>query len=115
MARGWRLEEWNGDEIARKVRAAEVEAVQETIDAAAATAAGMRTGSHSDITSEAAEETSTGATGRWGNFPEPGGDPFHELFRETGTAYLPGDNAKRRAADQEYANLADRIRNSYGG
>lgn len=111
----WRLVKWNGPEIAKRIRDAEVAAVQETIDAAAAQAAASRTGRHANITSEKATATASGVTGRWGVFDPPRGEPFHELFRETGTAFIAGDNAKRRAADAQYSRLSDRIRTRSGG
>lgn len=101
---------WNGEKLLAKIRAAEIEAVQETIDAAASQARGIRGDSSAKITSRKAHKYGQGVRGRWGVFPAPSGRPFYELFRETGTAFIPGDNAKRRAADAEHTQLASRIR-----
>ena len=103
-----RVKEWRGQEIARKVRDAAVEAIDETTEACARQAAAGRSGSIANIESEAA--SGDPPTGRWGLFPGPAGDPWYELFWEVGTAFIPGDNAKRRAADDQYGQLADRIR-----
>ncbi|MFW6091488.1 MAG: hypothetical protein ACODAF_06385 [Actinomycetota bacterium] len=105
---------WRGRQVSAQVRAASVRAVEETTRAAAASASGKRSGRAADVTAEQAQPTTTGASGRWGVFPEPHGDPHWELFVEVGTAYLPGDQAKRRAADEEYPKLAGRIRRHRG-
>lgn len=104
----FRITEWNGAQLAKRARQASVHAIDETTQAAASQAAGMRSGSVANITSESA--TGNPPTGRWGVFPEPHGDPFYELFHEVGSPTVAGDNAKRRAADSEYGRLADRIR-----
>ena len=108
MVAGFRIESWHGRVIADKVLAAAVGAIDETTQAAASQAASMRSGRAANVTSEPA--AGTPPTGRWGVFPEPGGDPFWELFVEVGGPGHAGDNAKRRAADAEYSGLADRIR-----
>lgn len=107
---------WRGRKVADKARRAEVKAVQETIDSAASEAAGRRSGRTASITSEPVTKTGTGVRGRWGVFPEPhGGSLFFELFFETGTAFIPGDNAKRQAADTNYRSLARKIREGLRG
>lgn len=105
---------WNGRRAAAQVRRAELAAVDETIRAAAQAAAVGRSGRAANLTTEAAQSTARGVSGRWGLFPAPAGDPFWELFVETGTATQPGDGAKRRAMDQEYPKLAGRIRSHRG-
>lgn len=106
--------QWRGTEVLQRVRKAELAAVEETTRAAAAAAAGARSGAAADIVAEPATQTGTGVSGRWGLFPRPHGDPHWELFVETGTAYQPGDNAKRRAMDQTYPELAKAIRRHRG-
>ena len=113
MPGSWRIVEWNARQIANKIMDGSRAAIDETTSAAASQAASMRSGSVANITSEPATGSGSEASGRWGAFPEPGGDPFYELFAEVGTPFQTGDNAKRRAADSEYAQLADRIR-AYG-
>ena len=108
MASPFRIERWHGDEIVERVRQASVDAIDETTQAAADRAASMRSGRAAELTSEGA--SGDPPTGRWGLFPEPGGDPYWELFVESGNQHRAGDNAKRRAADAEYGQLADRIR-----
>ncbi len=108
--------DWNGPEVFAKMRAAAVVGVSETCEAAANDARAARSGRASAIEVGDIQETSSGVTGQWGLFPEPrGGDLFWELFVETGTPFLPGDNAKRAAADRQYPQLTDRIRKAFGG
>lgn len=102
---------WRGAEVLAAVRAAELEAIDETTEACAQEAAAERSGQTGDITNEPATQDGSVTTGRWGLFPEPrGGAAWYELFIESGNAYRTGDNAKRRAADNQYASLSDRIR-----
>lgn len=102
---------WRGDQVLAAVRAAELAAIDETTETCARQVASQRSGRTGAITSEPATQSGDMTTGRWGLFPEPrGGDAFHELFIETGTAQHPGDNAKRNAADEHYSQLAGRIR-----
>ena len=112
MGEGWRITEWNGPQIVDRVRQAAVAAVDETTQAAASQAAGMRSGRAANITSEGA--SGDPPTGRWGLVPADQGDPFWELFIEVGGPGHAGDGAKRRAADSEYPRLADRIRANVG-
>jgi len=111
-----RLVEWHGPQIAQRVREAELAAVQEVVLAAAEQAASGRSGRAAQVVVvEPAHETAQGVNAKWGVPPEPHGDPHWELQVETGTAYLPGDSAKRRAADAQYGRLAGRIRARRGG
>lgn len=113
-ARGWRIKSWNGPQILDAMKSAEVSALEETTQACVSHVQGMRSGRAAAVEAEGAQTTSTGASVRWGLFPEPQGDPFWELFVEAGGPGHPGDNAKRRAADQEYPRLAGRIRTNRG-
>lgn len=106
----FRIESWNGRQIADSLAAAQVAALEETAQACVRQVAGMRSGRAAAVESEGAQTNGRGASVRWGLFPEPGGDPFWELFVEVGGPGHPGDNAKRRAADVEYPQLAERIR-----
>lgn len=111
-----RLTSWHGDKIADGMRRAAVDAVDETAREAAEDAAGARSGRAAQVEAEPAQVSGDRVTARWGVFgDEPHGDPFWELFVEVGTAYQPGDNAKRRAADRHYPRLADRIRSRRRG
>lgn len=102
---------WNASLVREEVRQATLKAVQDTIDAAAATAASQRNGSIANITARKAKLARDGIEGEWGLFPPPrGGDAFYELFHEAGTSKMRGDHAKRRAADEHYPKLAERIR-----
>ena len=114
MGKGFRIEQWNGRQIADSIKGAQVAALEETAQACVAQVQGMRSGRAAGVESEGAQSTGSGASVRWGMFPEPGGDPFYELFVEVGGPGHPGDAAKRRAADAEYGQLADRIRANYG-
>lgn len=96
---------WHGAEVAREVRAAELAAVQATLDAAAERArmhhAGWtsRTGAaERSIAAERAEGTAEGARGRFGFGVGYG------VFLER------RDRTLARAADEEFPHLADRIR-----
>ncbi len=96
---------WRGPDVARSVRAAELGAVQATLDAAAERArmhhAGWmsRTGAaESSITAERAESGPGGARGRFGFAVGYG------LFLER------RDRTLARAADEEFPHLGERIR-----
>lgn len=96
---------WRGAEVARSVRRAELDAVQATLDAAAARArmhhAGWvsRTGAaESSIAAERAESGPAGARGRFG-------------FGVGYGAFLERrDRTLVRAADEEFPHLGERIR-----
>lgn len=110
----WRITQWNALKILEGVKAAELSALEETAQACVSHVQGMRSGRAGAVESEGARPSGSGASVRWGLFPEPGGDPFWELFVEVGGPGHPGDNAKRRAADQEYSKLPGRIRANRG-
>lgn len=110
---GARLIEWRGRQVSQQVREAAAEAINTTIRAAARRARSSRTGRAANIV-VVDQATPESLNGRWGVPPEPQGDPFFELFHEVGTAYLPGDAAKRRAADEQYPKLTGRIRRRLG-
>lgn len=107
---GFRIEEWHGNRILESIMGAQLSALDETAQACVSQVQGSRSGRAAGVESEGAQMSGRGGSVRWGLFPEPQGDPFWELFVEVGGPGHPGDNAKRRAADAEYRQLADRIR-----
>lgn len=114
MSGGFEID-WKGDDLLQRIRAAEVDAIDETTQACARQAAAGRQGVSANLEAEPAAHSSGRTTGRWGLFPEPdGGEAWRELFTESGNAYRPGDNAKRRAADAEYPELTSRIAGRLG-
>lgn len=104
---GFRIKEWNGPEIERKIQRASLEAIDEITEEAARDASqahwwANRSGNlASEIENEPAEETSTGARGRFGATRIRG---FYGLFLEHRGPFL------RPAADRNFPNLAGAIR-----
>lgn len=114
MPRGFRFD-WRGGDVADDAWEATRASVDETVRAAAAQAAGQRSGRTGDITARVSGVGSNRIKAEWGLFPKPrGGSAWHELFIEVGTAFHPGDSAKRRAAEEHYPRLPGKIRGRRG-
>jgi hypothetical protein len=112
---GWKLT-WNGPEILGRISEAKLDAMAEVANKCVQDVRGQRTGRLASAV-EARPVTVDGerAGVQWGYFPEPaGGALFFELFRETGTAVIAGDNAKRNAMDRHYPDLPRSIRRKAG-
>lgn len=107
---------WLGSKVSEAISEARQEALQEVAEKCVQDVRAQRTGRLADGV-EVRPVTVEGATAgvQWGYFPAPrGGELFFELFRETGTAFITGDNAKRNAADRHYVDLPRSIRRKAG-
>lgn len=108
--------DWKGKQVIRNIEDAIPEAIDETTNECVNTAKSLRTGSSrasAALQSRNAKRQGTrGWVGQWGIFD---GTMWWELFVEVGTIYLPGDNAKRRAAEMHYRDLHKRIKKKRKG
>lgn len=104
---GIRITEWNGPEIARKIKRASVEAIDEVLeetdrDASASHWWQSDSGNlQEQIITEAAEEIPSGARGRFGTTRHRG---FYGLILERRQPFL------RPAADRNFPHLAAAIK-----
>lgn len=104
---------WNGDALIRRVRAAAVAGVNETVDAARDDARAShewvnRTGQlEEEIVSEHADPAAPNPTARFGTTRRRG---FYGLFHEEGTKHEYERPFLRPAADRDFPSLAARIR-----
>lgn len=107
---------WLGDRVRQVIDEARQEALEEVANKCVDEVRAQRTGRLAEGI-ESRPVTTDGAVAgvQWGYFPKPrGGELFFELFREVGTAYIAGDNAKRNAADKHYQDLPRDIRRKAG-
>ena len=111
MPRGFRLD-WKGDQIKDRLLNAARQGIDETMAAGVNTAKPLTpwvTGTlRRSIKIRPARIEGDRAIGLWGSF-----DVNYAIYVETGTRGRPGVNMLRRAADQEYPKLPDRIRKRY--
>lgn len=114
MGTKFRLEKWNGRQISDRMKQAVAAGIDETTAAAVNQAKsdhgwGNVTGTaEGSIQMRPAVTEGSSVVGQWGSF-----DVDYFIFLEIGTAFMEGDDTLRRAADAEYPNLHDRIRNNY--
>ena len=111
MPRGFRLF-WKGDQIKDRLLNAARQGIDETMAAGVNTAKPLTPVDTTTLQGseriEPARIEGDRAIGLWGSF-----DVGYAIYVETGTRGRPGVNMLRRAADQEYPKLLDRIRERY--
>jgi hypothetical protein len=108
--------EWLGEKVSKAIDEARQEALEEVAERCVQDVRAQRTGRLAEgVESRPVEVEGDVAGVQWGYFEAPrGGELFFELFREVGTVYIAGDNAKRNAADKHYRDLPRAIRRKAG-
>lgn len=107
--------QWRGREVAKQVREAAKRGIDETTSAAVNSAkqnhgwANVTGTAEGSIQMRPAQKVGRKVVGRWGSYSV---DYF--LALELGSGVRDGDRTLRRAADQEYPELARRIRENMG-
>lgn len=110
--------EWNGAQIAEKMREATLAGADETLEAAAETARSdhnwqSQTGTAEEsIQAQPASLSGAGVEGQFGSY---GPDAVYFIWLETGSSSISADDTLRRAADSEFPKLAERIASNFGG
>lgn len=110
--------EWNGTQVAERMREATLAGADETLEAAAEAARSdhnwqSQTGTAEEsIQAQPASLSGKGVEGQFGSY---GPDAVHMIFLETGTSSISADDTLRRAADSEFPKLAERIASHMGG
>lgn len=103
---------WRAKEVIEDVNKATIAGMNETMAAAVGVAKGyapVKSGAlRDDIQYQEAYETATSIIGRWGNF-----FVVYSIYQEYGTVYIEPVYYLRRAMDQEYPKLAERIAAHY--
>ena len=107
---------WLGDKVREVINEARQEALEEVAKACVEEVRAQRSGrlaARVEMRPVKVEGATAGV--EWGYFEAPRGDDlFFELFIETGTPFMTGDNAKRNAADKHYPDLPSGIRRGAG-
>lgn len=106
--------DWRGDEVKRNVNRAAAKAVDETMGKCVVRAkqkVRVKTATlQGSIRFDPAVVYSRGVRGTWGSF-----DVNYALWQEIGTSRMSAQPYLRPAADAEYPQLADRIRDNLRG
>jgi hypothetical protein len=107
---------WLGDKVRDAIDEARQEALEEVAQKCVDDVRAQRSGRLAEGVSMRPVEVDGAKAGvQWGYFEAPrGGKLFFELFIETGTPFITGDNAKRNAADRHYGDLPRSIRRKAG-
>ena len=107
---------WLGDKVRDTINEARQEALEEIAQKCVEDVRAQRSGRlAAKVESRPVTVQGTNAGVQWGYFEAPRGDElFFELFIETGTPFITGDNAKRNAADRHYGDLPRSIRRKAG-
>jgi hypothetical protein len=105
--------EWNGDEVKRRMKRAQVTGVNMTITECLEEAKKLvhyRTGTlQRSIKTEGAKETKDGVEAEWGSF-----DVNYAFWQEVLPPEKGGKAYLRPSADRHYPGLGDNIRRAYG-
>jgi hypothetical protein len=107
---------WNGDEIERKMLAAQKFGIDQTMAACVVDAKSNYYPGHGFVTGvlqgsiqmRQAKHRGDRVVGLWGSF-----DVDYALSIEKGSGLMPGQGQLQNAADSEYPKLASRIRASF--
>ena len=107
---------WLGDKVRDAINEARQEALEEVANKCVEDVRAQRSGRlAANVEARPVKVEGASAGVEWGYFEAPrGGDLFFELFIETGTPFITGDNAKRRAAERHYVDLPRGIRRKAG-
>jgi hypothetical protein len=107
---------WLGDKVRDAINEARQEALEDVAQKCVDDVRARRSGRlAAKVDSRPVTVQGQKAGVQWGYFEPPRGDKlFFELFIETGTPFITGDNAKRNAADKHYGDLPLLIRRKAG-